>query len=178
MDPVIHLLHACGDGDLAQVKDTFYFNVNVTFYFLPHDDANREILDATPLLIAAGNGHVNVCQYLVGLGASNVNYQSSIKSESGQMGKFSPLHWVIVSCSSVPTFLETKVTIEFLLANGADLSIPPVVNGISRPIMLILGSRCAFNDTPHRPWPDLAFVTVVPSGGMHSASSLGFMGQT
>ena len=98
-DPIIHLLHACEAGDLEAVKEMIErerVDVNATFYFDLH--THLELLDATPLLVSAGQGNLTICEYLICNGA-NVNYRTSIKSKSKQTSgvvfKFTPFHWAI-----------------------------------------------------------------------------------
>ena len=86
MDPVIHLLHACKDGDLGTVKDIIErerVDVNVTFYFLFDGNVYNELLDATPLFLAATGGHLKVCQYLVGKGVKEPMSITSPPSNRG-----------------------------------------------------------------------------------------------
>jgi len=178
MDPVIHLLHACEVGDLETVKEMIQrerVDVNATFYFRPHDNANCELLDATPLLIAARNSHLKVCEYLVGIGA-NVNdlttAQSKLTNIKLMVTKLSPLHEAIKHyLRRDPKCLEVKTTIEFLMANGADISILPVLNGISRPIWTLISSKADVAITmllidlslisPSLPWCPILGYTVL-----------------
>ena len=82
-DPIIHLLHACEAGDLEAVKEMIErerVDVNATFYFDLH--THLELLDATPLLVTAGQGSLTICEYLIRNGANVLPYLHKIEIEA------------------------------------------------------------------------------------------------
>jgi len=132
---------ACKDGDIGTVKDIIErerVDINVTFYFLLDGKSYNELLDATPLFLAAGRSHLKVCKYLVGKGA-NVNYLTTVQPREwgGKSIRLSPLHAAIKGRRLIP---KNKALIEYLMANGADLSVLPILHGISLPFWKLVSS--------------------------------------
>jgi len=131
------LLLACWYGDLNRVKHIIE-NWGVNFqaagvYYDAFPCAGkficRRIESATPLFVAAFNGHLDIVKYLVGLGA-DLSSKTSAEKYWYHDG-LAPLHGAMQHQSLHP---ESFAIIRFLLESGAD---PSALPSPGRPIWMV-----------------------------------------
>ncbi len=156
-----HLLNACDKGDMEtviQLVEVWGVNVKATATFFPWAGAGDngvdlqveyvnphfivevpwtgellEVLDATPLFVAAFRGHLNIVRYLVGKGA-DVSAKTSIR----YINIFAALTPLQGSVAAEEPTLEQVEIVRFLLQNGSD----PNVSDIFGKPMWMMRSCC------------------------------------
>jgi len=128
-DGTTPLLLTCWYGDLSRVKHIIE-NWGVGFQaagVYHHGSPGRygrftysRVESATPLFVAAYNGHLDIVKYLVGLGA-DVSSKTSSETDRHLDG-LTPLHGAIQQSRRNP---ESLAIVRFLLESGADPSAVP-----------------------------------------------------
>jgi len=123
------LILACWYGDLNRVKHIIgnwgvdFQAAGIYYHAFPNFPGQficRRIESATPLFVAALNGHLEIGKYLVGLGA-NLSSKTSAEKHRHHDG-LTPLHGAMQHQSFHP---ESLAIVRFLLESGADPSALP-----------------------------------------------------
>lgn len=104
------LLLACAEGDLVAVKriiEHWGLDVGATATYYPLDDSlSPSFVKATPLFVAAFNGHSEVVRYLVAKGAS---ISARTEFSSNIYGGMTPLYGALISIEN-----KLKLDIDWL----------------------------------------------------------------
>jgi len=126
------LLLACHYGDLGWVKrilEEWSVDVNAAgvYFFNPLSRDDPKIARATPLFVAAFNGHISIVKYLVRKGA-DVASKTSCEDFGSHYDGMTPLYGALnqrcVPCVSNDR-MDVNNMVRFLLEFGADLNDVP-----------------------------------------------------